>query len=174
MAGAFNLLMGSLWMRRTAALLTASAVVAVVGADASAVRGAQPPALPSSCSDNSPCRLAAGTYRMGFSTVIEGLRLTLPQGLVKHGEQRRGAETCPSRSPQRVAVHLARPRRGQEHRERGRDKLPGVGRTPAKLIGWLTHNPDFAVDSRPSPSSLVHGVRMTTLALGVSTSAEVW
>ncbi len=50
--------------------------------------------------------------------------------------------------------------------------LPGVGRTPDKLIGWLTRNPDFAVVSRPSLSSLVHGVRMTTLALGVSTSAN--
>ena len=172
MAGAFNLLMGSLWMRRTAALLTASAVVAVVGADASAVRGAQPPALPSSCSDNSPCRLAAGTYRMGFSTVIEGLRLTLPRGWSTTENSGGELKLVPPGLPNEwlfiwldlVAVKSTGKGVGTI--------LPGVGRTPAKLIGWLTHNPDFAVVSRPSPSSLVHGVRMTTLALSVSTSAN--
>ena len=132
-------------MRRAAALLTASAVVAVVGADASAVRGAQPPALPSSCSDNSPCRLAAGTYRMGFSTVIEGLRLTLPRGWSTTENSGGELKLVPPGLPNEwlfiwldlVAVKSTGKGVGTI--------LPGVGRTPDKLIGWLTHNPDFAV-----------------------------
>jgi hypothetical protein len=172
MAGAFNLLMGSLWMRRTAAVFIASALVVVVGADASAVRGAQPPALPSFCSDSSPCRLPAGSYQLGYSTVIEGLQLTLPRGWSSAENSGGELKLVPPGHPNEwlfiwldlVAVKSTGKGAGTI--------LPGVGRGPTKLIGWLTHNPDFAVVSRPSPSRLVHGVRMTTLALGVSTSAN--
>src|SRR6187200_3262686 len=171
MAGAFNL-MGSRWMRRTAALLTASAVVAVVGADASAVPSARPPALPSSCSDSSPCRLAAGRYRLGYSTVIEGLQLALPSGWSSTENSGGELKLVPPGHPNEwlfiwldlVAVKSTGRRVGTILRR--------VGRTPTKLIGWLTHNPDFAIVSRPRRSSLVRGLQMTTLALGVSTSAN--
>jgi hypothetical protein len=172
MAGALNLLMGSLWMRRTAALLTASAAVAVVGANASAVPGAQPPALPSSCSDSSPCRLAAGRYRLGYSTVIEGLQLTLPRGWSSTENSGGELKLVPPGDPNEwlfIWLDLV----AVKSTGRGAGTiLPRVGRTPTKVIRWLTHNPDFAVVSRPRRSSLVHGLRMTTLALGVSTSAN--
>jgi len=159
-------------MRRVGALVPGLVAMALGAVASSALSASQPPALPSSCSDSSPCRLAAGTYRMGFSTVIEGLRLTLPRGWSTTENSGGELKLVPPGHPNEwlfiwhdlVAVKSTGKGAGTI--------LAGVGRTPAKLIGWLTHNPDLAVLSRPRRTSLVHAVRMTTLALGVSASAN--
>jgi hypothetical protein len=159
-------------MRQAGALILVLFGAALGTAASSSFSASQPPPLPSSCSDNSPCRLAAGTYRMGFSTVMEGLRLTLPKGWSI--AENSGGElklVPPGRPNEWLFIWLDLVAVKSTGKGAGRI-LPGVGRTPAKLIRWLTHNPDFTIVSRPSPSSLIHGVRMTTLALGVSISAN--
>src|SRR5712691_7547628 len=48
--------------------------------------------------------------------------------------------------------------------------LPNVGRTPAALVAWLRHNPNFVV-SAPTRRRIAHGLRTTSLALDVSADA---
>ena len=159
-------------MRRAAAL-SASLVLGLGAVDASATRGSQPPVLSSACSDTSPCRLHAGTYRLGIATVLQGLQFTLPGGGWSSTENDGGElKLVPPGHPEEwlfvwmdlVAVKSS----GKGH---GKPILQ-AGRTPAKLIASMVRNPDFQIVSRPTPSTLIRGVRMTTLALGVSNSAK--
>jgi hypothetical protein len=50
--------------------------------------------------------------------------------------------------------------------------LKNVGRTPSALVSWLTHDTDFLIVSKPAPVIIGHGTKMTSLALGVSRSAN--
>ena len=153
--------------------LALSAVLAALGSFvAAATGGPQPPLLPSACSDSSPCRLHAGMYRLGPATVLEGLQFTLPSGW--SSTENDGGElklVPPGRPEERLFVWMdlvAVRSTGKGHGK----PLAGVGRTPARLIAWMVRNPDFEIVSRPAPSSLVRGVRMTTLALRPSASAR--
>jgi len=129
--------------------------------------------MSSACSDTSPCPLHAGTYHLGPATVLPGLQFTLPSGGWSSAENSGGElKVIPPGHPEEwlfvwmdlVAVKSS----GQGHGT----PLRGVGRTPAKLIAWMVRNPDFQILSRPTPSTLVRGIRMTTLALGISKTAR--
>ena len=159
-------------MRRTLAL-SALIVVALGAVDASATRSSQPPVVSSVCSETSPCRFHAGTYRLGTATVLRGLQLTLPTSGWSSTENDGGelSLTPPGHPDERLFIWMdlaAVKSSGKGHGT----VLRGVGRTPAKLIAWLVRNPDFQIVSRPAPSTLARGLRMTTLALGVSASAK--
>lgn len=159
-------------MRRTAGLLAVGAVMLALGTNASGFPGTQPRALSSECSDDSPCRLAAGTYRLSYATVIEGLRFTVPRGWSSTGNNGGELKLVPPGHSNEwlyvfvdlVAVKSTGPGAGKI--------LRGVGHTPAQLVAWATRNRDFTIVSPPRPSSVVRSVRMTTFALGVSKSAN--
>jgi hypothetical protein len=50
--------------------------------------------------------------------------------------------------------------------------LTNMGRTPSALTAWLTHNPDFLIVSKPAPATIGRGIKMTSLVVGVSRSAN--
>ena len=50
--------------------------------------------------------------------------------------------------------------------------LPGVGRTAAALLTWLTTMKDFAILAKPSDVTLGGGIKGTQLTLGVSNTAD--
>jgi hypothetical protein len=131
------------------------------------------PALASGCSSSSPCLIAAGTYRLGPQTVLPGLEVTVPSGWSSTENTPGELTLVPPGQPDdtlkfwldMVAVKSS----GTGH---GTTILKNVGRTPSALTAWLTHNPDFLIVSMPAPATIGQGITMTSLAVGVSRSAN--
>jgi hypothetical protein len=131
------------------------------------------PALPSGCSGSGPCPIAAGTYRLGPATVLPGLVVTVPSGWSSTENTPGELTLVPPRQPSEALKFwldmLAVKSSGADH---GTAILKNVGRTPSALTAWLTHNPDFLIVSQPAPVTIGHGITMTSVAVGVSRSAN--
>jgi len=129
--------------------------------------------LDTSCTSSSPCPIAAGTYRLGPGTVLPGLEVTVPSGWSSTENTPGELNLVPPGQPNdalkfwldMVAVKSSGPGHGTTI-------LKNVGRTPSALTAWLTHNPDFLIVSKPAPATIGHRITMTSLALGVSRSAN--
>jgi hypothetical protein len=134
--------------------------------------GATESVLPSGCAENAPCTFAAGQYRIGGTGVIPGLQLTLPAGWSSVESNQGELNLVPPGQPDRrlffwlgmVAVKSTGPGHGTTI-------LKNVGKSPAGLITWLTHNHDFLVAAPPS-NAMIGGVPMQALTVGVSRSAR--
>ena len=50
--------------------------------------------------------------------------------------------------------------------------LTNVGRTPSAVIAWLSHDRDFLIVSKPTPATIGQGIKMASLVVGVSRSAN--
>jgi hypothetical protein len=128
--------------------------------------------LPSGCTDNAPCKFAAGQYRIGDSGVIPGLQLTLPAGWSSVESDQGELNLVPPGQPDErlffwldmVAVKSTGPGHGTTI-------LKNVGKSPKALITWLTDNRDFLVTA-PSSKATIGGVPMQALTVGVSRSAQ--
>lgn len=136
---------------------------------------AQPVArtLVAGCSDSSPCQLSAGAYRLGPGTLLPGLEVTVPAGWSS-------TESTPSE------LNLASPAQPDDALKfwldmsavkssgpgHGTTVLTNVGRTPSAVIAWLSHDPDFLIVSGPWPATVGQDIKMTSLVVGVSHSAN--
>jgi hypothetical protein len=122
------------------------------------------------CSNSNVCHFAAGPYRLGPGTVLPGLRLTLQKGWSSQ-ENWSGSLRLQRNNQNGIGIWLdmvAVKSSGPGH---GQNVLSNVGKSPADLVRWLTHNPDFEIVSPPT-AVRVAGVPATALTVGVSTSAN--
>lgn len=126
-----------------------------------------------------PCPLTGGTYRLAPLTVLPGLEMTVPSGWSGTALGWTARESSPGElaleSPGQpdltlafwldmVAVKSTGPGHGTI--------LKNIGATPSALVSWLTSDPDFLIVSRPAPITIGHGIKMTSLVVGVSRTAN--
>jgi hypothetical protein len=130
--------------------------------------------LAAGCTHNRPCmNITAGAYRLGSGTLLPGLELTLPAGWSSTGTIPTQLNLMPPGQPDdfvdfwldMVAVKSTGPGHGATI-------LTNVGTTPSALLAWLTRNPDFLIVSRPAPATIGQDIKMTSLVVGVSRSAN--
>ena len=128
--------------------------------------------LPEGCTDSVPCRLARGMYRLSYGSVLPGSQLTLQHGWSIAANQSGALSLIPPGHPGArlfvwIDLHAVKST-GVGH---GTTVLTHVGRTPARLVSWLTTNPDLLVVAPPRPTRIA-GIPGTTLTIGVSRSAN--
>ena len=130
-------------------------------------------ALTAGCSHSSPCQLTAGAYRLGPGTLLPGLEVTLPAGWSSTestpGELNLVSPAHPDDALKFWLDMSAVKSSGPGH---GTTVLTNVGRTPSALIAWLSHDRDFLIVSRPAPATVGQDIKMTSLVVGVSHSAN--
>jgi hypothetical protein len=130
--------------------------------------------LTAGCTHATPClNITAGTYQLPLGTLLPGMELTLPAGWSSNGTIPTELNLVPPGQPD-VFLNfwldmLAVKSTGPGH---GTTILNNVGTTPGALITWLTHDPDFRIVSRPAPATVGQDIKMTSLVVGVSRSAN--
>lgn len=131
------------------------------------------PAVGTLAAGCSPCQLTAGTYRLGPGTLMPGLELTVPAGWSSNENTPGDLNLVPPGQPNEALTFsldmTAVKSTGPGH---GTSILKNVGTTPRALVAWLTHNPDFLIVSRPTSATVGQGIKMTSLVVGVSRSAN--
>ncbi len=129
--------------------------------------------LAAGCSDSSPCQLTAGAYRLGAGTLLPGLGVTVPAGCSSTestpGELKLVSPGQPDHALRFWLDMSAVKSSGTGH---GTTVLTDVGRTPSAVIAWLSHDPDFRIVSRPASATVGQDIKMTSLVVGVSHSAN--
>jgi hypothetical protein len=134
-----------------------------------------PRALPSGCTDMAPCSLLAGPYvSFGDQSFVAGLTFALPAPGWRSTELDRQEVNLipPDRPNDRLFLWtdlVAVKSTGPGH---GGTVLNTVGKTANALVAWLTSNPDFRVIASPAPATIGVGIMMTTLVVGVSSTAQ--
>lgn len=131
------------------------------------------PTLPGGCREKRPCAFNAGTYVTAERSVLGGLRLTLP-GSWSSTENDRGELNLipPGQPSDRLLLWLDMVAVKSSGLGHGITQLNNVGTTAGALISWLTSNPDFLVVTQPTHITIGHGIKMTSLVVGVSPSAQ--
>lgn len=130
--------------------------------------------LATGCTHASPCQdIAAGAYRLGPGTLLPGLKLAMPAGWSSTGTGPTELNLVPPGGQPDDALKfwldmLAIKSTGLHHGT----ILKNVGTTPSALLAWLTSNPDFLIVSRPAPATIGQDIKMTSLVVGVSHSAN--
>jgi len=126
--------------------------------------------LTASCSDSSPCVLAAGTWvTAGDNAFIPGLAVTLPDGWSSHGADHGELDLIPSDHPHDV-IFLWKDVAAIESNGETPQILSGVPRTPEGLTASFRKNPDLVV-STPTETTIASGTRALTYVIGISPSA---
>jgi hypothetical protein len=130
-------------------------------------------ALGRECTDTSACHFDAGTYRLSAGTVVPGLEITMPSGWSSSESTRAELSLVPpGQSDDALKFWLDMIPVKSSGAGHGTTILKNVGRTPSALTSWLTHDHDFLIVSKPAPVTIGHGITMTSLAVGVSPSAN--
>src|SRR5262249_55003867 len=138
----FPLALDGRWFRMRLVALALATVSGLLIAQSAA---ASPPTLPSGCSDDAPCHLRAGTYRLGAHLVLPGLQLPLPAGWRSTESTDAEVELIPS-GPDDEELHLwidMLPVKSSGRRHGS--PLKGVGTTPKAIISWLEGDRDFLI-----------------------------
>jgi hypothetical protein len=126
------------------------------------------------CTHASPCQdIAAGAYRLGPGTLLPGLELAMPAGWSSTGTGPTELNLVPPGGQPDDALKfwldmLAIKSTGPGHGT----ILKNVGTTPDALLAWLTSNPDFLLVSKPAPATIGQDIKLTSLVVGVSRSAN--
>lgn len=132
-----------------------------------------PAALPTDCTDTSPCRLAAGTYTAGPSSVLPGISITVPSGWTSSANDTGALHLIPPGYPKDALFILEDmtpvKSSGAGH---GTTALTAVGSTPHALIAWLTSNPDVLIVAPPTPSTFGATIKATGVTVGVAQSVQ--
>jgi hypothetical protein len=130
--------------------------------------------LATGCTHASPCpNIAAGAYRLGPGTLLPGLELAMPTGWSSTGTGPTELNLVPPGGQPDDALKfwldmLAIKSTGLDHGT----ILKNVGTTPDALLAWLTSNPDFLLVSKPAPATIGQDIKMISLVIGVSRSAN--
>jgi hypothetical protein len=127
------------------------------------------------CTSNAPCRFGGDRYELADSdyAVVRGLQLTLTGEWTSPENDGGELALSPADNPDDklfiwrdlVAVKSS----GPGH---GKTVLRSVGRSPKALVPWLTSNDDLEVVSKPVPVTIGRGIKMVSLGIGVSDSAN--
>jgi hypothetical protein len=126
--------------------------------------------LTASCSDSSPCVLAAGTWvTAGDNAFIPGLAVTLPDGWSSHGVEIGELDLIPTDHPA-DAIFLWKDVAAIESNGETPKVLNDVPRTPEGLTASFRKNPDLVV-STPTETTIAGGIPALTYVIGVSPSA---
>lgn len=129
--------------------------------------------LAAGCSGSSPCQLTPGTYRLGPRTLLPGLEAAVPAGWSSTENTPGELNLVPPGQPDNTLKFwldmAAVKSSGPGH---GTTILTNVGRTPSAVIAWLSHDRDFLIVSKPTPATIGQGIKMTSLVVGVSRSAN--
>lgn len=170
-------------VRRSALAL---AVVLLAGCG-SATQTAGPTTSPSSSVDaptagralpvyheGAPRPITAGTYVTGQGGFFPGLELTIPAGwsatetdageIALHPDERPDDALLVWKDVAAVVTNNRDNKVGQVRAD--------VGRSARELLHWLTTTADFAILSKPAPTSAGSSVNGTALTLGVSRTAN--
>ena len=114
-----------------------------------------------------------GTYHIGPSGVLPGLRLTFPRAWTITDDTAEEFKIVAPRHPsESVSVWLdvrAVKSSGPGH---GATVLRKIGRSPRNLVAWLTSNHDFNIVSKPAARRIGNRIKSTSLAVGVSPTAH--
>lgn len=161
--------------RHRAQLVTAAVVLAAAAASSAFAytRTASLGTIPSDCSEAHPCRLHAGTYRLGSSAVLPSLELAVPGGWSSTEDSLGELKlVAPDHPDEILDIWLDMRAVKSSGRGHGNTVLGNVGKSPSALVAWLTSDRDFQIVSRPRTSSIGNGIRATTIAVGVSGTAN--
>lgn len=122
------------------------------------------------CSDDSPCRLSAGTWELtGRFSFILGLQVTLPDGWQSLEQDAGEFSLWPLDHPK---DHLFMARDIAAVRSNGSMSLaPGVPETEEGLIAYWRSDPNLVV-SQPEPATIGDGITATTYVISVSPTAK--
>jgi hypothetical protein len=129
--------------------------------------------LSAPCPADHPTPLTAGTYQLGQGSVLPGLELTLPAGWsCTENSTGQFSVMPPGQSTGSVVFWedmVAVKSTGPGH---GATVLHNVGTTPTALLAWLTSDKDFLIVSKPTPVTIGQGIKMTSVVVGVSHTAN--
>lgn len=131
-----------------------------------------PQTLPGGCFEGRQCLFDKGTYFLGDTQVVPGLRVTLPAGRTSTANEAAELELGASAIPEgRLLMWLdpaAVKSTGGDHAT----LLRGVDRTPRALTSWLAGNPDFRIISPLAEVKIGQRIEGFSLSLTVSPSAR--
>jgi hypothetical protein len=126
--------------------------------------------LTATCSERSPCYLAAGTWvTAGTQAFIPGLTVTVPAGFVSVEADAGGVVLMAPVYPNDF-IYLWKDIAAIESNGETRRVLKDVPRTPAGLTESFRTNPDFIV-SAPTQATIAGGISGLTYVISVSPSA---
>ena len=127
--------------------------------------------LTASCSDNSPCALAAGTWvTFGGNAFIPGMAVTVPDGWSSPAANAGELKLVPADHPN-DAVFIWEDVAAIESNGDTPKVLNGVPRTPEGLTASFRKNPDFVV-STPTKTTIGDGIPALTYVIGISKAAR--
>ena len=104
---------------------------------------------------------------------MPGLQVTVPAGWSSHENTPGVLNLVPPGQPNdALSFSLDMTAVKSSGAGHGTTILKNVGTTPGALVAWLTHDPDFLIVSKPASATVGQAIKMTSLIVGVSRSAN--
>src|SRR6266704_3226726 len=155
---------------------SAAAVTVTIGLLLAACGGATQAhrsTLESACSENKHCVFDPGDYVTGPSSILEGITLFFFNATATTENDEGELNLTPADRPSNHVLlwmdMVAVKSTGAGH---GTTPLTNVGTSPDALVAWLVGNPDFRVVSPPVTVTIGHGIKTTSITVGVADSAQ--